>query len=167
MAGSQEIQLRQTFAEPFRHKPTKSFLLQYQKPTKSFLLLQSLTLKFPQEDGERSWIKFVIKLSSERPLKDREALLESHKDGYRIESHQRRDGLVAKSRLMTADDRGMGGYDDEMGYDPNPKPKMHMKGGKIGEDCEAISKNKQHQDRVAALEVWDRLEEFVRSRSHS
>ncbi|KAM6552293.1 hypothetical protein CsatB_002101 [Cannabis sativa] len=76
--------------------------------------------------------------SSERPLKDREALLESHKDGYRIESQQRKDGLVAKSRLMTADDRGMGGYDDEMGYDPNPKPKMHMKGGKIGEDCEAV-----------------------------
>ncbi|KAM6542802.1 hypothetical protein CsatB_007249 [Cannabis sativa] len=113
--------------------------------------------------------------SSERPLKDREALLESHKDGYQIESQQRKDGLVAKSRLMTADDRGMGGYDDEMGYDPNPKPKMHMKGGKIGEDCEAvecedylkISKNKRHQDRAAALEVWDRLEEFVRSRSHS
>lgn len=30
-----------------------------------------------------------------------------------------------------------------------------------------ISKNKRHQDRAAALEVWDRLEEFVRSRSHS
>ncbi|TXG72082.1 hypothetical protein EZV62_000661 [Acer yangbiense] len=31
----------------------------------------------------------------------------------------------------------------------------------------SISKNKRHQDRAAALEVWDRLEEFVRSRSHS
>ncbi|KAK1270096.1 hypothetical protein QJS04_geneDACA013054 [Acorus gramineus] len=30
-----------------------------------------------------------------------------------------------------------------------------------------ISKNKRHQDRAAALEVWDRLEEFVRSRSHA
>lgn len=30
----------------------------------------------------------------------------------------------------------------------------------------SISKNKRHQDRAAALEVWDRLEEFVRSRSH-
>ena len=28
-----------------------------------------------------------------------------------------------------------------------------------------ISKNKRHQDRAAALEVWDRLEEFMRSRS--
>ncbi|KDP40199.1 hypothetical protein JCGZ_02197 [Jatropha curcas] len=31
----------------------------------------------------------------------------------------------------------------------------------------SISKNKRHQDRAAALEVWDRLEEFVRSGSHS
>ncbi|XP_072956145.1 protein CDC73 homolog [Typha angustifolia] len=30
----------------------------------------------------------------------------------------------------------------------------------------SISKNKRHQDRAAALEVWDRLEEFMRSRSH-
>ncbi|XP_027116313.1 protein CDC73 homolog [Coffea arabica] len=29
----------------------------------------------------------------------------------------------------------------------------------------SISKNKRHQDRAAALEVWDRLEEFMRSRS--
>ncbi|CAI9118427.1 OLC1v1019997C1 [Oldenlandia corymbosa var. corymbosa] len=29
----------------------------------------------------------------------------------------------------------------------------------------SISKNKRHQDRAAALEVWDRLEEFIRSRS--
>ncbi|KAK9137395.1 hypothetical protein Sjap_007989 [Stephania japonica] len=31
----------------------------------------------------------------------------------------------------------------------------------------SISKNKRHQDRAAALEVWDKLEEFVRSRSHN
>ena len=30
-----------------------------------------------------------------------------------------------------------------------------------------ISKNKRHQDRAAALEVWDRLEEFVQGQSHS
>lgn len=29
----------------------------------------------------------------------------------------------------------------------------------------SVSKNKRHQDRAAALEVWDRLEEFMRSRS--
>lgn len=33
--------------------------------------------------------------------------------------------------------------------------------------CLQISKNKRHQDRAAALEVWDRLEEFARSRTHS
>ena len=33
--------------------------------------------------------------------------------------------------------------------------------------CFQISKNKRHQDRAAALEVWEKLEEFVRSRSHS
>nr|POF04782.1 protein cdc73 like [Quercus suber] len=31
----------------------------------------------------------------------------------------------------------------------------------------SISKNKQHQDRTAALDVWEKLEDFVRSRSHS
>ncbi|KAM7259499.1 hypothetical protein ACFE04_015240 [Oxalis oulophora] len=31
----------------------------------------------------------------------------------------------------------------------------------------SISKNKRHQDRTAALEVWEKLEQFVRSRSHS
>ncbi|XP_076891677.1 uncharacterized protein LOC143543162 [Bidens hawaiensis] len=31
----------------------------------------------------------------------------------------------------------------------------------------SISKNKRHQDRAAALDVWDRLEEFVRSWSRS
>ncbi|XP_016464109.1 protein CDC73 homolog [Nicotiana tabacum] len=30
----------------------------------------------------------------------------------------------------------------------------------------SISKNKRHQDRAAALEVWEKLEEFMRSRSH-
>ena len=28
-----------------------------------------------------------------------------------------------------------------------------------------ISKNKRHQDRTAALEVWERLEEFMRART--
>ncbi|KAF8388084.1 hypothetical protein HHK36_026750 [Tetracentron sinense] len=31
----------------------------------------------------------------------------------------------------------------------------------------SISKNKRHQDRAAALEVWDMLEEFVRSQLHT
>ncbi|XP_023905913.2 auxin-responsive protein SAUR20-like [Quercus suber] len=30
-----------------------------------------------------------------------------------------------------------------------------------------ISKNKRHQDRTAALDVWEKLQDFVCSRSHS
>ena len=30
-----------------------------------------------------------------------------------------------------------------------------------------ISKNKRHQDRTAALDVQEKLEDFVRSQSHS
>ncbi|KAE8723804.1 Hsp90 co-chaperone CDC37 [Hibiscus syriacus] len=225
--------------------------------------------------------------SVEKPLKDREGILEcKNKDFYsvivaatkreeerqRLESQQRKDGLVAKSRLMGAEEGGLGlSYgDDMMGYDS--KPKMHLKGSKLGEgvpiilvpsafqtlitiynvkefledgvfvptdvkvkqmkgarpecvtpedwdrvvavfvlgkewqfkdwpfkdhveifnkiigffmrfeddsveSCKivkqwnvkiiSISKNKRHQDRAAALEAWDRLEEFVRGRSHS
>ncbi|XP_059649551.1 protein CDC73 homolog [Cornus florida] len=82
----------------------------------------------------------------EKPLKDRESMLESrHRDFYsvlvaatkrdeerrRIESQQRKDGLVAKNRLlMRTDERG---YGDELGYDMTPKSKMHLKGGKMGE----------------------------------
>jgi len=29
----------------------------------------------------------------------------------------------------------------------------------------SISKNKRHQDRTAALEIWERLEEFMRART--
>ncbi|OWM77059.1 hypothetical protein CDL15_Pgr002583 [Punica granatum] len=219
----------------------------------------------------------------ERPLKDREALLECrNRDFYsvlinstkheeerqRLESQQRKDGLVAKNSLMGSEERGVG-FGDELGYnDSGLKPKLNLKGGNIGEgvpiilvpsafhtlitiynvkefledgvfiptdvkakqmngtkpDCITvqkkfgrhpfkdwpfkdhigifnkiigffmrfeddsvesaktvkqwnssdrniewdvqISKNKRHQDRAAALEVWDRLEHFIQSRSH-
>ncbi|XP_058778460.1 protein CDC73 homolog [Vicia villosa] len=242
--------------------------------------------------------------AAEKPLKDRQSLLEcKNRDFYsvlvaatkreeerqRMESHQRKDGLVAKSRLMGSSDD----FGDDLGYDQTPKPKMHLKIGEgvpiilvpsafqtlitiynvkefledgvyiptdvkvkqmkgarpdcvtvqkklsrdravtayevrdkpsalkpedwdrvvavfvLGKDWQfkdwpykdhveifnkitgffmrfeddsiesaktvkqwnvkiiSISKNKRHQDRAAALEVWDRLEEFVRSRSHS
>ncbi|KAM5552276.1 hypothetical protein ABKV19_026912 [Rosa sericea] len=118
--------------------------------------------------------------SSERP-KDREELLECkgrnfygvltaatkrEEERQRIESQQRKDGLVAKSRLMGSDDRGMAGYGDELGYDPTPKPKMHLKGGKIGEGvpiilvpsaCPVQKKFSRDRDRVVtAYEVRDK-----------
>ena len=30
-----------------------------------------------------------------------------------------------------------------------------------------IRKNKQHQDRTVVLDVWEKLEDFVQSQSHS
>ena len=33
--------------------------------------------------------------------------------------------------------------------------------------CECVSKNKRHQDSIAALDVWEKLKDFVKSRSHS
>ena len=30
-----------------------------------------------------------------------------------------------------------------------------------------ISKNKRHQDEIVVLDVWEKLEDFVRSRLHS
>ncbi|KAJ8563562.1 hypothetical protein K7X08_032014 [Anisodus acutangulus] len=86
----------------------------------------------------------------EKPLKDRESILFcKNRDFYsvftaalrrdeerqRVESLQRKDGLVAKNRI----DRGFGGGGgDELGYDGGPKAKMHLKGSKIGEGVPII-----------------------------
>ncbi|GAV89949.1 CDC73 domain-containing protein [Cephalotus follicularis] len=115
--------------------------------------------------------------SMERPLKDREALLEcKHRDFYallvastkreeerqRIESHQRKDGLVAKNRLMGADDRGMGYGGDEMGvYESTPKPKLHMKGTKIGEGVPIILVPSAFQTLITIYNVKEFLEDGV------
>uniref|UniRef100_A0A803Q1A8 PHP n=1 Tax=Cannabis sativa TaxID=3483 RepID=A0A803Q1A8_CANSA len=131
----------------------------------------------PRVFGEPERVDYMALIrSSERPLKDREALLESkgrnfhsvllastrrEEERQRIESQQRKDGLVAKSRLMTADDRGMGGYGDEMGYDPNPKPKMHMKGGKIGEGVPIILVPSAFQTLITMYNVKEFLEDAV------
>ncbi|KAI3954835.1 hypothetical protein MKW92_025286 [Papaver armeniacum] len=228
-------------------------------------------------------IDYVEKIRSmERPLKDRELLLECRqRDFYtvlvastrreeerqRLESQQRKDGLVAKSRLMGSDDRGFWKDGEDAGkigegvpiilvpsasqtlitiynvkefledgvfiptdvkikqmqdrvvtaYEVRDKPsalkaedwdrvvavfvlgkewqfkdwpfKDHVEifnkiigfflrfeddsieSAKIVKQWNvkiiSISKNKRHQDKTAALEVWGKLEEFVRSRSHN
>lgn len=116
--------------------------------------------------------------SLERPLKDREALLECrNRDFYsvlvastrreeerqRMESHQRKDGLVAKSRLMGAEERGLGFWKDgdELGFDSTPKPKMHLKGSKIGEGVPIILVPSASQTLITVYNVKEFLEDGV------
>ncbi|KAK7253146.1 hypothetical protein RIF29_37613 [Crotalaria pallida] len=111
----------------------------------------------------------------EKPLKDREALLEcKNRDFYsvlvsatkrederqRMESQQRKDGLVAKSRLMGADERGLG-FGDEMGYESTPKPKMHLKGSKVGEGVPIILVPSAFQTLITIYNVKEFLEDGV------
>ncbi|KAK7371767.1 hypothetical protein VNO80_05132 [Phaseolus coccineus] len=85
---------------------------------KSTLPSQAQPLDQPHKLDLISLITFV-----ERPLNDRQSLLECknrdfysvlvsatkrEEDRQRMESQQRKEGLVAKSRLMAADDRGLG-----------------------------------------------------------
>ncbi|KAL5541536.1 hypothetical protein UlMin_009246 [Ulmus minor] len=124
-------------------------------------------------DSERGDCMNLIR-TSERPLKDREALLECkgrnffavltastrrEEERQRMESQQRKDGLVAKSRLMSADERGLGGYGDDLGYDPAPKPKM--KGGKIGEGVPIILVPSAFQTLITIYNVKEFLEDGV------
>ncbi|KAF5752260.1 parafibromin [Tripterygium wilfordii] len=110
----------------------------------------------------------------ERPLKDRESLLEcKHKDFYsglvtatkreeerqRIESQQRKDGLVAKNRLMGADERGLG-FSDEMAYDSGPKSKM-LKVGQMGEGVPIILVPSAFQTLITIYNVKEFLEDGV------
>ncbi|KAK9288783.1 hypothetical protein L1049_017247 [Liquidambar formosana] len=114
----------------------------------------------------------------ERPFKDREALLEcKQRDFYsvlvaatrreeerqRIESHQRKDGLVAKNRIMGADERGLGFWKDgdELGFDSTPKPKMHLKGSKIGEGVPIILVPSAFQTLITIYNVKEFLEDGV------
>lgn len=112
--------------------------------------------------------------STERPLKDREALLKcKHRDFYnvlvtatrreedrqRMESHQRKDGLVAKSRLMGADDHHRG-YGDDLGFE-TPKPKMNFKGSKIGEGVPIILVPSAFQTLITIYNVKEFLEDGV------
>ncbi|KAL1316955.1 hypothetical protein HN51_069067 [Arachis hypogaea] len=125
---------------------------------------------------EEPQLDFISLIRSvEKPLKDRESLLEcKNRDFYsvlvaatkreeerqRIESQQRKDGLVAKSRLMGADERGLG-FGDDMSYDPTPKPKMHLKGSKIGEGVPIIFVPSAFQTLITIYNVKEFLEDGV------
>uniref|UniRef100_A0A251T8Y3 Putative PARAFIBROMIN-like protein n=1 Tax=Helianthus annuus TaxID=4232 RepID=A0A251T8Y3_HELAN len=97
----------------------------------------------------------------ERPLRDRETVLECrHRDFYslltaatkrdeerqRVESQQRKDGLVAKTRIG-----------DELGVDRNVK----MKGGKIGEGVPIILVPSASQTLITIYNVKEFLEDGV------
>nr|KJB28358.1 hypothetical protein B456_005G044200 [Gossypium raimondii] len=79
----------------------------------------------------------------------------------RLESQQRKDGLVAKSRLMGAEERGLGlSYGDEMmGFDS--KPKMHLKGSKLGEGVPIILVPSAFQTLITIYNVKEFLEDGV------
>ncbi|PSR92738.1 hypothetical protein CEY00_Acc27337 [Actinidia chinensis var. chinensis] len=111
--------------------------------------------------------------SMERPLKDRETILECKNRNFydvlaagakreeerqKAESQQRKDGLVAKNRLMRGDERGFG---EEMGYDATPRPKMSLKGSKIGEGVPIILVPSAFQTLITIYNVKEFLEDGV------
>ncbi|GAB4843358.1 accessory factor associated with RNA polymerase II [Ancistrocladus abbreviatus] len=111
----------------------------------------------------------------EKPLRDRDSLLlcknrdfysvytaamEREEKRQRLESQQRKDGLVAKSRLMGAEERGLGGYGDELGFDSGSKPKM-LKGGKIGEGVPIILVPSASHTLITIYNVKEFLEDGV------
>ncbi|RRT43718.1 hypothetical protein B296_00052298, partial [Ensete ventricosum] len=100
----------------------------------------------------------------ERPLKDREALLECRNRDFhavllastkreeerqRLESQQRKDGLVAKTRLIGSDDHH------------RPVPKIHLKGSKIGEGVPIILVPSAFQTLITIHNVKEFLEDGV------
>lgn len=124
------------------------------------------------QDADLPSVMTMIR-AMERPLKDRESLLEcKQRDFYsvlvastkreeerqRMDSQQRKDGLVAKSRLMGSEETR---YGDESGYDATPKPKMHMKGTKIGEGVPIILVPSAFQTLITIYNVKEFLEDGV------
>ncbi|XP_019168080.1 PREDICTED: protein CDC73 homolog [Ipomoea nil] len=109
----------------------------------------------------------------EKPLRDRESiLLCRNRDFYtvltaavrrdeerqRAEALQRKDGLVAKSRL----ERGIGyGGGEDMGYDGATKTKMHLKGSKIGEGVPIILVPSAFSTLITIYNVKEFLEDGV------
>nr|GMD83702.1 protein CDC73 homolog [Ipomoea batatas] len=109
----------------------------------------------------------------EKPLRDRESiLLSKNRDFYtvltaavrrdeerqRAEALQRKDGLVAKSRL----ERGMGyGGGEDMGYDGATKTKIHLKGSKIGEGVPIILVPSAFSTLITIYNVKEFLEDGV------
>ncbi|KAK7405934.1 hypothetical protein VNO78_07546 [Psophocarpus tetragonolobus] len=131
----------------------------------------------PKSDLDDPQLDLISLIRSvERPLKDRESLLQcKNRDLYsvlvsatkreeerqRLDSQQRKDGLVAKSRLMPADDRALGFSDDVAAYDPSPKPKMLFKGSKIGEGVPIILVPSAFQTLITIYNVKEFLEDGV------
>lgn len=130
----------------------------------------------PPKDEDLHSLDFITMIRSlERPLKDREALLECRNRDFfsvltastrreeerqRAESQQRKDGPVAKrSRLLGSDDREDGGGGG--GFDATPKPKMHLKGGKIGEGVPIILVPSAFQTLITIYNVKEFLEDGV------
>ncbi|WOL15280.1 hypothetical protein Cni_G24061 [Canna indica] len=120
--------------------------------------------------------------ASERPLKDRESLLECrNRDFYavlvastkreeerqRLELQQRKDGLVAKTRLIGSDDHhrpvaaAYGSAGDDAADAAAPKPKMHLKGSKIGEGVPIILVPSASQTLITIYNVKEFLEDGV------
>ncbi|KAJ6903493.1 hypothetical protein NC651_020854 [Populus alba x Populus x berolinensis] len=66
-----------------------------------------------------------------------------------------------RSRLMGADERGIGYGGDELGYDSAAKPKMHLKGGKIGEGVPIILVPSAFQTLIAIYNVKEFLEDGI------
>ncbi|KAJ1384379.1 Paf1 complex subunit Cdc73, N-terminal domain [Sesbania bispinosa] len=135
----------------------------------------SLDDQQPLHKSEEDFDFMSMIKAAEKPLKDRESLLECknrdfysvlvaatkrEEDRQRIESQQRKDGLVAKSRLMGADERGLG-FGDDLGYDPTPKPKMHLKGTKIGEGVPIILVPSAFQTLITIYNVKEFLEDGI------
>lgn len=105
----------------------------------------------------------------ERPFKDRESLLQCrNRDFYSVlvaatkrneerernEMQQRKDGLVAKSRIERR-------YGEEVGFDATPKAKMHLKGSKIGEGVPIILVPSASQTLITIYNVKEFLEDGV------
>ncbi|CAL9134115.1 unnamed protein product [Musa textilis] len=118
----------------------------------------------------------------ERPLKDRESLLECRNRDFhavllastkreeerqRLESQQRKDGLVAKTRLIGSDDHhrpvvaAYGGAGDDAADAAAPKPKIHLKGSKIGEGVPIILVPSAFQTLITIYNVKEFLEDGV------
>ncbi|KAK1390554.1 RNA polymerase II accessory factor [Heracleum sosnowskyi] len=111
----------------------------------------------------------VLVREIERPFKDRESLLQCrNRDFYsvlvaatkrneereRSEMQQRKDGLVAKSRIERR-------YGEDVGFEATPKAKMHLKGSKIGEGVPIILVPSASQTLITIYNVKEFLEDGV------
>lgn len=129
-------------------------------------------------DGDVDYVAMIRAL--ERPLKDREALLacrnrdflavlaaatRREEERHRAEALQRKDGLVARTRLAGA--AGPPAASDAAaaaaaGDDPaEPKPRMLLKAGKVGEGVPIILVPSASQTLITIYNVKEFLEDGV------